>query len=40
MSQDSRKHWRNVTTGLYLISSICGLIDAVCFLALGQSSPR
>lgn len=27
---------RNVTTGLYLISAICGLVDAVCFLALGR----
>jgi uncharacterized membrane protein YoaK (UPF0700 family) len=26
----------NVTTGLYLISAICGLVDAVCFLALGR----
>lgn len=36
MSEGPRKRWRNVTTGLYLISSICGLIDAVCFLALGH----
>lgn len=27
---------RNVTTGLYLISAICGLVDSVCFLALGH----
>ena len=27
---------RDVTTGLYLITAICGLIDAVCFLALGH----
>jgi uncharacterized membrane protein YoaK (UPF0700 family) len=26
---------RNVTTGLYMITAICGLIDSVCFLALG-----
>lgn len=26
---------RNYTTGLYLITAICGLLDAVCFLALG-----
>lgn len=25
----------DVTTGLYMISAICGLVDAVCFLALG-----
>jgi uncharacterized membrane protein YoaK (UPF0700 family) len=24
----------DVTTGLYLISATCGLVDAVCFLAL------
>ncbi len=28
--------FRNVTTGLYLISAICGLVDAVCFLGLGH----
>jgi uncharacterized membrane protein YoaK (UPF0700 family) len=26
---------RSVTTGLYLITAVCGLVDAVCFLALG-----
>ncbi len=26
---------KNVTTGLYIITSTCGIIDAVCFLALG-----
>lgn len=26
---------RDVTTGLYMSGAICGLIDAVCFLALG-----
>lgn len=26
---------RTYTTGLYLITAICGLLDAVCFLALG-----
>ena len=26
----------DVTTGLYLITAICGLVDAVCFLALGH----
>jgi uncharacterized membrane protein YoaK (UPF0700 family) len=25
----------DVTTGLYMISSTCGLVDAICFLALG-----
>ena len=25
----------DVTTGLYIITATCGLIDAVCFLALG-----
>jgi uncharacterized membrane protein YoaK (UPF0700 family) len=25
----------DVTTGLYMISATCGLVDAVCFLALG-----
>ena len=28
--------FRNVTTGLCLISAICGLVDAVCFLGLGH----
>jgi len=26
---------RDVTTGLYIITATCGLIDAVCFMALG-----
>jgi uncharacterized membrane protein YoaK (UPF0700 family) len=26
---------KNVTTGLYIITSTCGIVDAVCFLALG-----
>lgn len=25
----------DVTTGLYMVTAICGLVDAVCFLALG-----
>jgi uncharacterized membrane protein YoaK (UPF0700 family) len=25
----------NVTTGLYIVTATCGLVDAVCFLALG-----
>jgi len=33
---DSAKDWlTDVTTGLYMISATCGLVDAVCFLALG-----
>jgi uncharacterized membrane protein YoaK (UPF0700 family) len=31
----ARRRMRNVTTGLYMIAAICGLLDAVCFLALG-----
>lgn len=30
-----RHEMADVTTGLYMISAICGLVDAVCFLALG-----
>lgn len=30
-----RHRLTDVTTGLYMISAICGLVDAVCFLALG-----
>ncbi len=26
---------RDVTTGLYIITATCGIVDAVCFLALG-----
>lgn len=26
---------RSVKTGLYMITAVCGLVDAVCFLALG-----
>jgi uncharacterized membrane protein YoaK (UPF0700 family) len=34
--RDSAKDLRtDVTTGLYMISATCGLVDAVCFLALG-----
>jgi hypothetical protein len=29
-----RHEMADVTTGLYMISAICGLCDAVCFLAL------
>jgi uncharacterized membrane protein YoaK (UPF0700 family) len=31
----ARRHVGEYHTGLYMITSICGLIDAVCFLALG-----
>jgi uncharacterized membrane protein YoaK (UPF0700 family) len=31
-----RERLKDVTTGLYLITAICGLVDAVCFLALGH----
>jgi uncharacterized membrane protein YoaK (UPF0700 family) len=30
-----RHHANQYHTGLYMITSICGLVDAVCFLALG-----
>ena len=30
-----RHEMADVTTGLSMISTICGLVDAVCFLALG-----
>ena len=30
-----QRRLRNVTTGLYMITAICGLVDAVCFLGLG-----
>ena len=35
-----RHEMADVTTGLYMISAICGLVDAVCFLALGGVLPR
>jgi len=36
MLRDSAKDLlTDVTTGLYMISATCGLVDAVCFLALG-----
>jgi uncharacterized membrane protein YoaK (UPF0700 family) len=31
-----RERLSDVTTGLYLITAICGGVDAVCFLARGQ----
>jgi uncharacterized membrane protein YoaK (UPF0700 family) len=31
----ARHRMTDVTTGLYMITAICGLVDAVCFLALG-----
>jgi uncharacterized membrane protein YoaK (UPF0700 family) len=30
-----KEHFSDVKLGLYMISSTCGLVDAVCFLALG-----
>ncbi len=37
MLRDSAKErLTDVTTGLYMISATCGLVDAVCFLALGE----
>jgi uncharacterized membrane protein YoaK (UPF0700 family) len=30
-----KRRLTDVTTGLYMITAICGLVDAVCFLALG-----
>jgi uncharacterized membrane protein YoaK (UPF0700 family) len=35
MLAEIRHEMADVTTGLYMISAICGLVDAVCFLALG-----
>jgi len=36
MLRDSAKDLlTDVTTGLYMISATCGLVDAVCFVALG-----
>jgi len=36
MLRDSAKDLlTDVTTGLYMISATCGLVDAVCFLAFG-----
>jgi uncharacterized membrane protein YoaK (UPF0700 family) len=32
---ESKSRLRDVTTGLYMITAICGLVDAVCFLGLG-----
>ena len=31
-----KRRLSDVTTGLYFITAICGLVDAVCFLALGH----
>jgi hypothetical protein len=33
-----RQRLTDVTTGLYLITAICGLVDAVCFPALGHAT--
>jgi len=32
MSGEIGRLLRDVTTGLYMITAICGLVDAVCFL--------
>jgi hypothetical protein len=31
----ARRRLKDVTTGLYMITAICGLVDAVCFIGLG-----
>ena len=31
----AKQQLADLTTGLYMISATCGLVDAVCFLALG-----
>lgn len=31
----ARRRLKDVTTGLYMITEICGLVDAVCFVGLG-----
>ena len=35
MDKDDKRRLKDVKTGLYMITAICGLVDAVCFLALG-----
>ena len=35
MDKDDKRRLKSVKTGLYMITAICGLVDAVCFLALG-----
>ena len=35
LSGSLKEQLTDVRTGLYMISSTCGLVDAVCFLALG-----
>jgi len=34
-SDSVKERLNDLTTGLYMISATCGLVDAVCFLALG-----
>lgn len=35
MHSNDQRRLKDMTTGLYMISATCGLVDAVCFLALG-----
>jgi uncharacterized membrane protein YoaK (UPF0700 family) len=35
LRDSAKERLADVTTGLYMISATCGLVDAVCFLALG-----
>jgi uncharacterized membrane protein YoaK (UPF0700 family) len=35
LHHSARRALTDVTTGIYIISATCGLVDAVCFLALG-----
>ena len=35
LCNSAKERLTDVTTGLYMISATCGLVDAVCFLALG-----
>lgn len=35
LRDSAKERLTDVTTGLYMISATCGLVDALCFLALG-----
>ena len=35
LRESAKQRFTDLTTGLYMISATCGLVDAVCFLALG-----
>ena len=35
LRNSAKERLTDVTTGLYMISATCGLVDALCFLALG-----